>query len=461
LPRRIEGGVGDPVLDAPGRPGSLSRMSSSSSHPADLPATEAARRLRDGTLTATALMEGLLDRVAAREPVVRAFAWLDPAQARRAAARADADAAAGRARGPLHGLAFGVKDVLDTDDMPAQYGSPIWAGHRPRADAACVALARRAGAIAIGKTVTTEFATRHPGPTTNPHNPAHTPGGSSSGSAAGAAAGFFHAGYATQTGGSVIRPAAFCGTVGFKPSFGMFHRGGMKVCSESLDTIGVIARTVGDCALFAAGATGRELGEPEATPPGRAPRLALCIGPTADLAAPETRALLDRAASAAARAGAAVTPLELPPAVMAGLAAHATVMNGETAEALAWELDHAAAQLSPVLRERMAEGRAYGPAALDAARAAFAAARAAFADAVAPFDAILTPSAPGEAPEGLGWTGDPAFNSLWTLLHLPCVTVPAGTGPKGLPLGVQIVAPFGSDREALAWAEWVRRAVAG
>ncbi|WP_135466137.1 amidase [Crenalkalicoccus roseus] len=428
--------------------------------PALLPATEAARRLREGSLSATALMEALLDRIAAREATLRAFAWLDPAMARRAAARADAAARAGRARGALHGLAFGAKDVLDSADMPTQYGSPAWAGHRPRADAACIALARRAGAILLGKTVTTEFATRHPGPTTNPHNPAHTPGGSSSGSAAGVAAGFFHMGYGTQTAGSIIRPAAFCGVVGCKPSFGMLHRAGMKVCSESLDTIGVIARSTGDCALFLAALTGRDLGNPEARP-GRAPRLGLCLGPAAALAAPETRALLDRAAQAAARAGAIVTPVEMPPAVTAGFEAHAMVMNGETAAALAWELDHAAAQLSPVLRERMAEGRSHGPEALDRGRAAFAAARAAFADVIAPFDAILTPSAPGEAPEGLGWTGDPAFNALWTLLHVPCVTVPAGTGPRGLPLGLQIVAGFGRDREALAWAEWVRQAVAG
>ncbi len=427
------------------------------SDPALLSAVEAARRMRAGTLSATGLMEALLDRIAAREPVVRAFAWLDPALARRAAARADAAAQAGRAPGPLRGLAFGVKDVLDTADMPSQYGSAVWAGHRPRADAAAVALARRAGAIAIGKTVTTEFATRHPGPTTNPHNPAHTPGGSSSGSAAGAAAGFFHAGYGTQTAGSIIRPAAYCGAVGFKPSFGTLHRAGMKVMSESLDTIGVIARTVGDCALFMAGATGQDLGDPEAKP-GRAPRLALCFGPTEEQASPETRALVERAAAAAGRAGAQVTPLALPEAVVAGLAVHPVVMNGESSEALAWEIDHAAAQLSPILRENMAKGRAHGPAAVAAGRAAFAAARAAFADAIAPFDAILTPSAPGEAPEGLGWTGDPAFNSLWTLLHVPCVTVPAGTGPKGMPLGVQIVTGYGQDREALAWAEWVRQA---
>ncbi|TCZ66839.1 amidase [Roseicella aquatilis] len=424
---------------------------------ADLTATEAARRLREGDLSASDLTEALLDRIAAQEPRLRAFAWLDPALARRRAAGLDAARAAGRATGPLHGLALGVKDVLDTADQPAQYGSSIWAGHRPRSDAACVALARRAGAVILGKTVTTEFATRHPGPTANPVNPAHTPGGSSSGSAAGTAAGFFHAGFGTQTAGSVIRPAAYCGAVGFKPSFGTLHRAGMKVMSESLDTIGVITRTVGDAALVMAGLTGGEFGSPEAKP-GRAPRLALVWGPTADLAAPETRALLERVAAAAARAGARVEVLEAPPALAAGLVAHPVVMNGESAEALAWELDHASAQISPVLREAMARGRAHGPAAIAAGRAAFAAARAAFAGMIAGYDAILTPSAPGEAPEGLGWTGDPAFNALWTLLHVPCVTVPVGAGPKGLPLGVQVVGGFGADAATLAWAEWVRQA---
>lgn len=429
------------------------------SDPSLFPATVAARRLRDGALSASALAEALLARIEAREPGFRAFAWHDPAPVRRAAERADAAKRSGRQTGPLHGLAFGIKDVLDTADMPSQYGSPIWAGHRPRADASAVALARRAGAIAFGKTVTTEFATRHPGPTANPRNPAHTPGGSSSGSAAGAAAGFFHAGFGTQTAGSVIRPAAFCGAVGFKPSFGTLHRGGMKVMSESLDTIGLIAGSVGDCALFMSGLTGRDFGDPEARP-GTAPRLGLCLGPTADSAAPETVALLERVAAAAGKAGASVTPLRLPPAMDAAVEAHPVVMNMESAEALAWELDNASAQISPVLRERMEWARSQPPESLDAARRAFADARAAFADAVAPFDALLTPSAPGEAPEGLGWTGDPAFNSLWTLLHVPCATVPAGEGPKGLPLGVQIVTGFGQDRAALAWAEWVRAAAA-
>ena len=427
------------------------------SDPSLLPATAAVRGLRTGTLSASELTDALLARIAAREPDLRAFAWHDPASARRAAARADATLRSGRPLGPLHGLAFGIKDVLDTADMPSQYGSPIWAGHRPRADAAAVAMARRAGAIAVGKTVTTEFATRYPGPTVNPRSPGHTPGGSSSGSAAGAAAGFFHASFGTQTAGSIIRPAAFCGAVGFKPSFGMLHRGGMKVMSESLDTIGVIAGSVGDCALFMGGLTGRDFGSPEARPDA-APRIGLCLGPTADQASPATLALLDRVGAAASKAGATVTALRLPSVMEGAMEAHPVVMNMESAQALAWELDQAPAQISAVLRERMDWARSQPPAMLDEARLAFVTARLAFADAVAPFDVLLTPSAPGEAPEGLDWTGDPAFNSLWTLLHVPCVTVPAGEGPKGLPLGVQVVTGFGQDRAALTWAEWVRAA---
>src|SRR4051794_23795118 len=212
--------------------------------PAALPAAQAARQIQAGRLTAVALTEALLARIAAREPVVKAFIHLDPGLALRQAAAVDATAKAGR-KLPLAGLAIGVKDVLDTADMPSQYGSPIWAGHRPRSDAACVALARRAGALPVGKTVTTEFATRRAGPTANPANPRHTPGGSSPGWAAGVGGGFFQGGFGPKTAGSIIRPAAFCGAVGFKPSFGTLHRAGMKVMSESLDTIGVITRTVG------------------------------------------------------------------------------------------------------------------------------------------------------------------------------------------------------------------------
>jgi len=429
------------------------------SNPALLPATEAASRLRDGRLTAVALLEATLSVIAEREPVVRAFAWLDADGARQAAARSDAARRAGHPGGPLAGLTLGVKDVLDTADLPSQYGSPIWSGHRPRTDAAAVALFRRAGAIVIGKTVTTEFATRHPGPTSNPANPAHTPGGSSSGSAAGAVAGFFHAGIGTQTAGSIIRPAAFCGAVGYKPSFGTLHRAGMKVMSESLDTIGVIARSAADCALFVGAAAGRDFGA-WAPPPDRAPRLAVTLEPAPADATDAARVVLDQAVRAAAARGATITRFDLPRACIDAFERHATVMNAESADALAWERDHAAALLSSGLRERMDWGATRSRDEVDAGRASFAAARAAFADAMAPYDALLTLPAPGEAPVGLGWTGDPSFNTLWTLLHGPCLTVPVGVGPLGLPLGVQLVAPMGQDTAALGWAEWLARALA-
>jgi amidase len=416
-----------------------------------LTAKQALRRLRDGTLDPVTLMDACLERVAAREPVVRAFATIDPDAARNAAACA--------ADGPLHGLPIGVKDVLDTADMASEYGSPIWAGWRPRADSAAVAWARAAGAVVIGKTVTTEFATRKPGPTTNPANPAHTPGGSSSGSAAGVADGMFPLAFGTQTAGSIIRPAAYCGAVGYKPSFGMINRAGMKIMSDNLDTIGVMARTVGDCALFAGAVAGRDLGDPDIRPD-RAPRIGLCLSPNWDLAQPETAALLPRVAAILARAGARMTDFTLPAPCAALKQAHPVVMNAESARALGWELAHHPEAISEGLRERLAFGLAVDAATLAQARATFEAAQAGFASALGDLDILLTPAAPGEAPEGLDWTGDPAFNYIWTSLHVPCVSVPAGLGRNGLPLGIQVVGRRGDDRAVLAWAGFVAAAIA-
>lgn len=414
--------------------------------PADLTATAAATRIRNGTLRPEALRESCLDRIAAREPTLRAFAWFDPALVR----------AARPAPGPLHGLPVGVKDLFDTADMPTSYGSPIWDGWRPRADAAAVARARAAGAVVMGKTVTTEFATRKPGPTTNPHHPGHTPGGSSSGSAAGVAAGFFPLAFGSQTAGSVIRPAAFCGVVGYKPSFGLINRAGMKPMSDSLDTVGVFARDVAGCALFAAAVAGRDLGDPERRVE-RAPRIGLCHTSSWPKAAPETVALLDQAAASLARAGATVIERALPAPCAALESAHPIVMNRESAHALSWERAHAADRISADLTERLNFGLAQDEAVTAGAYAAFAAARAAFPAALEGLDCLLTPAAPGEAPEGLGWTGDPAFNFIWTSLGVPCVSVPAGSGPRGLPLAVQVVAA--SDAAVLAWAAWVAAAL--
>jgi Asp-tRNA(Asn)/Glu-tRNA(Gln) amidotransferase A subunit family amidase len=415
-----------------------------------LTATQAVRLIHAGKLRPEALMDAYLDHIARRDPGVLAFAHFDPDQARAASASARP--------GPLQGIPIGAKDVLDTADMPSQYGSPIWTSWQPRADSAPVAWAREAGGVVIGKTVTTEFATRKPGATMNPVNAAHTPGGSSSGSAAGVGAGLFPLAYGTQTAGSVIRPAAYCGVVGYKPTYGLISRIGMKIMADSLDTIGVIARSVADCALFAGAVSGRDLGDPDAKP-GTAPRIGICRSPVWDSAAAETQALLARVTDALARAGASVSQRELPAQFAALVDAHPIVMNSESARALGWELAHHANQISEGLRERLAFGLNQTQAALENAYRVFETTQRAFPDAMDGLDVLVTPSAPGEAPKGLEWTGDPAFNAIWTSLHVPCVTVPAGIGPNGLPLGIQIVGRQGDDRSVLAWARWVEAAI--
>ena len=271
--------------------------------------------------------------------------------------------------------------------------------------------------------------------------------------------GFFPLAYGTQTAGSVIRPAAYCGVVGYKPSFGMINRFGMKLMSESLDTVGVMARSVADCALFAGAVAGRDLGDPDAGRSGRRASASAARRPGTS-ALPETQALLPRVASALARAGADVVDRELSPGVAAIAAAHPIVMNHESARALGWELANAREQISEGLRERLEFGLSQTEAAVAEAHAVFERAQRAFPACMEGLDALVTPSAPGQAPEGLEWTGDPAFNLIWTSLHVPCVTVPAGAGPDGLPLGIQIVTRIGEDRQALAWAQWVAAAIA-
>jgi len=421
--------------------------------PTSLSAVAIADRMREGRLSAVSVAEAYLARIDAREPVIRAFAHFDPL-----AVLKEAEIADGRPLPPLHGLPLGVKDVLDTADMPTAYGSPIWSGYRPKGDAAAVALARRAGAIVMGKTVTAEFAARHPGPTRNPVNPEHTPGGSSSGSAAGVAAGFFPFALATQTAGSIIRPAAFCGVVGFKPTKGTIHRAGMRVMSETLDTIGAIARTVADCALLVGAVGSRDLGNPDRRPE-RRPRFGLCMGHAPERAEASTVELIENVARAAEKAGATIAPFDLPEPIAAAASIHRTIMYAEGAQGLSWELNTAPELLSEALREHLEWGRAQPRESLEKAYRILRDARRFFAEATRDFDAVLTPSAPGEAPEGLASTGDSVFNLLWTALAVPCVTVPAGHGPKGLPLGIQIVARRSEDRAALAWAEWIRNAI--
>jgi Asp-tRNA(Asn)/Glu-tRNA(Gln) amidotransferase A subunit family amidase len=423
--------------------------------PRSLSARDAARQIAEGKLTAEALVSAYLDHIGARESVVGAWQYLGRDQAVAEARRRDAEAP----RGPLHGVPIAIKDLIDTWDMPTGYGSPIYRGHRPAGDASCVALARAAGAIVLGKTVTTEFATFTPGETANPRNPGHTPGGSSSGSAAAVADGMAPLAFGTQTAGSVIRPASFCGCVGYKPSFGLINRAGIKPLADSLDTVGILARTVDDAAFFAGVLTERTALHHLAAPR-EPPHFGLYRTPMWDEAEPATAAALDTARAALESAGARVEELASAPDHHGLTAAQDKIMGFETVRALADERIRHSAELSPRLAQLLDAGMAVGAEEYDAARTLTEAARAGLAGFFAGCDAILVPAAPGEAPAGLGYTGDPVFNRMWTLLGVPCVTVPARWGESGLPTGVQLVGRMHDDARLMACAAFLERALA-
>jgi Asp-tRNA(Asn)/Glu-tRNA(Gln) amidotransferase A subunit family amidase len=427
--------------------------------PHRLSAATLARRIDSGTLTAEAVVRSCLDRIRERDPVVRAWAWLDPERA--LAAARDCDRGVGRGggwRSLLRGVPFGIKDIFDTAGMPTGYGSPIYTGSRPSFQASAAALPEAAGAILLGKTVTTEFANRHPGPTGHPLNPLHTPGGSSSGSAAAVADFMVPLALGTQTGGSVIRPAAYCGVVGFKPSFGLFPPAGMHPNTESLDTVGTMARSVEDTALFRAALMAIPYEPPKM--PERPPRLALCRTMHWDRAEPEGRAVLEDAAARLRAAGAEVTDSELPNECGDISETQRRHSAYEAPRVHAPELRRHAALLSGDLIDgKIAEGRELS---LDDFRTAWRSAeqaRAAASDWAGRFDAILTLPAPGQAPEGLQSTGSAVFNALWTVLYMPCLTLPAGTGPDGLPVGIQLVGRRHGDARLLDVALWVERAL--
>jgi len=415
-------------------------------------ALDAARRIAGGSLTCEALTRQCLERIAEREPAVQAWQHLDPDAALEAARRID-----GSGTGPLKGLPVGVKDIIDTADMSTGYGSPLYEGHRPARDAACVALARHAGALMLGKTVTTEFAYFQPGRTRNPHDPGRTPGGSSSGSAAAVADGMVPLAFGTQTAGSVIRPASYCGCVGYKPSIGLIDRTGVRPFADGLDTVGVFAATVEDAAFFVSVLAGR----PALRVDGAAfrPRVGLCRTHEWDAAGPATRNALEEAARRLGAAGIPVRETTLPERWRGLFEAQKTVMAYEGARACAPEMLTAPDRLSAKLREILETGAVVAPEAYDAARALAAEARAGFADALDDVDVLLAPSAPGEAPEGLDATGDPVFNRVWTLLGVPCVNVPGLRGPSGLPVGVQVIGRPGGDGRVLAAAATVSGAL--
>ncbi|HVC55854.1 MAG TPA: amidase [Stellaceae bacterium] len=423
--------------------------------PLSLTARAAAREIAAGRLSAETLVGACLERIAAREPVVGAWHHLDRAAALAAARRCDAAAPSG----PLHGIPIAVKDLIDTADMPTGYGSAIYRSHRPAADAACVALARAAGAIVLGKTVTTEFACFTPGKTANPHNPAHTPGGSSSGSAAAVADRMVPLAFGTQTAGSVIRPAAFCGIVGFKPSFGVIPRAGVKMLADSLDTIGTMARNVADAAFFAGVVAGRPALRDVAMPVAP-PQFGVCRTAMWEEAEPGAAVALEEARAALEQAGARVAEIAVPPGHRGLTAAQDAVMGFELVRSLAHERLQHSAELSPRLGQMLDAGLNVDVEAYDSARAAAAAARAQLEGFFGPCDAVLVPAAPGEAPQGLGYTGNPVFNRMWTLLGVPCVTLPVRWGDSGLPTGIQLVGRVGDDVGLMAAALFAERALA-
>ena len=417
-----------------------------------LSAVEAAHQIAAKKITSEALVRDCLERIAAREGDVQAWEYLDRDGALKQARAADA----GPRRGLLHGLPVGVKDLIDTVDMPTTYGSPVYAGHRPAWDAACVALTRAAGGIVIGKTVTTEFAGMHPGKTRNPHNPAHTPGGSSSGSAAAVADYMVPLAFGSQTAGSVIRPAAFCGVVGYKPSFGLISRVGVKALSDTLDTIGTIARTVPDAALLAAAVTGRSdllVEKPLSTKP----RVGICRTYEWKQVQPETVAAFENAATKLAAAGVTVKEIKLPPTYASLVQAQTDIQLVEQAQSLAYERLTYRAQLSERLRDILDAGMKVSPERYDAAQTLARNCRRTLTEVFTDCDVLLAPSAPGAAPAGLDMTGDPLFSRIWTLLRVPCVNIPVATAANGLPVGLQVIGAFGSDAQTLAAAHWLHQ----
>jgi Asp-tRNA(Asn)/Glu-tRNA(Gln) amidotransferase A subunit family amidase len=395
-------------------------------------------------LSALDMVEECLARIG--DDPLHAWAAVDPQFARRQAQSL-------RPGGLLEGMSIGVKDIFDTADLPTEYGSPIYKGHRPAWDAAVVAAARAAGGIVLGKTVTTEFATMVPARTVHPRDPRRTPGGSSSGSAAAVAAGMVPLAYGTQTVGSTIRPAAYCGVVGYKPSYGMLSRSGMKMGAESLDTVGLIARDVEDVALFAAACAMRTFDLPRV----ENPRLGICRSPNWSHMSPEGVQHFERVVDQLAKRGAKIIEADLPPFFGKLDESAARILTYEMARGLAHEMAHHRDRIHPLLRARIEDRAATQTEEYLRALEYAAECRRRLAEHAKDLDALITPSATGEAPLGLESTGNTAMNRLWTLLHGPCITVPAGDGPAGMPLGVQLVRPYGGDAQLLAVALWVER----
>ena len=431
-----------------------------------LSATKAAGLIRTGTIESGELVAACLERVARVEPDVQAWTFLDPDHAMAQARAADEWRRSGRPLGALHGVPVGLKDIIDTADMPTENGSVLHAGRTPSRDAAVTERLRAAGAIVMGKTVTTEFATRTPGKTRNPHHPGHTPGGSSSGSAAAVAASMVPLALGSQTGGSIIRPGSYCGVFALKPTFGLISRHGMFRLSRSLDHVGLFARDVDDLALLLEELAGFDERDPDTHPraralyreaaleaPPRAPRFGFFRSGRWNRVSEDAQAAF---LALVERLGAQVEEVELPVGADELAERHRVVMDAEVAINLEREWETGRDRLSPSLRARIESGRAGRALEYLQARAALPPLHALLADLFERrYDAILTPAAEGTAPAGLESTGEPTFCTLWTLLGLPAVSVPLLQGANRLPIGVQLVGPRHGDGRLLRTARWL------
>ena len=402
------------------------------------------RRIESGELSADAALAQSLGAINAQDKTIGAFVC-------------HTDNLRAASSGPLRGIAVGIKDIMDTADFPTEMGSPIYRGHRSRGDAAVVMLLKQAGASIAGKTTTTAFASSDPTPTLNPHNHGHTPGGSSSGSAAAVGAGMIPLALGTQTGGSVIRPASFCGVAAIKPSYRLLPTVGVKCYSWTLDTVGLFAAGVRDVAHGLAAMTGRSELLPQASVP--TPRIGVVTQDFAGAPDASGSEALRIATKAAERAGATVRALELPAIIADAWRIHPVLQEFEAHQALAWEYRENYDALAPNLRGRLDESKGGTAAEYDDAVRIASRARHALAKVFDEVDVLLTLSAPGAAPKGLGSTGDARYNRLWTLMGVPCVNIPAYVADGGFPVGVQVIARYGADAEALAAARFVEEAL--
>jgi Asp-tRNA(Asn)/Glu-tRNA(Gln) amidotransferase A subunit family amidase len=430
-----------------------------------LTARDAARAIQDGVISSEQLVETCLARVSEVDDKVQAWQFLDPEYARNQARGRDQDRRRGEPVGPLHGVPVGIKDIIDTADMPTEDGTVLHAGRTPAHDATVVELLRAAGAVIMGKTVTTECATYTPGKTRNPHNPEHTPGGSSSGSAAAVAAGMVPLALGSQTNGSVIRPAAFCGVYGFKPTHGLISRHGVLRLSRTLDQMGIFARTIEDIALGCEVLVGGDERDPATRPRARIPfrdiaaeepplppMIAFVKTPLWERTDKDTREAFAELTEAL---GDRVVEVDLPDITLDALEQHRIIMEAEMAAALADEYDRGRDRLSESLCTQLERGRAITAFDYQAALARIRLLNEGFGELFERCDAILTPAVAGTAPKGLASTGDPSFCTLWSLCGMPALALPLLHGANGLPLGVQLVGQRHHDARLLRTARWL------